>query len=67
MAIFAYVGPKGSGKTHFITANQHGDGNVTACGKLLVYPIRGTGWSVRDVICADCDRAICGMFTAKDD
>lgn len=39
---------------HWISA----EGNVTACGKRHVFPMRGNGWRVRDITCPDCDRAI---------
>jgi hypothetical protein len=44
---------------HWITRNPHGDGNITACGKRLVFPMKGNGWRVRGISCPDCDRAIC--------
>jgi hypothetical protein len=44
---------------HWITRNPRGDGNVTACGKQFVFPLRGNGWRVRDITCPECDNAIC--------
>lgn len=44
---------------HWISANADGSGNVTACGKAHVYPMRGNGWRVRDITCPDCDKALC--------
>lgn len=43
---------------HWISADPNGCGNITACGKPHVFPMRGNGWRVRDITCSDCDRAI---------
>lgn len=50
---------------HFISADQRRKINVTACGKDLVYPMRGNGWRVRDISCPECDRIICDMAHDK--
>ncbi len=44
---------------HWISANPNKAGNATACGRQLVFPMRGNCWRVRDITCPDCDRAIC--------
>lgn len=51
---------------HFISADRRTSaGNVTACGKKFVYPMRGNGWRVRDITCPDCDRVICDLAHAS--
>jgi hypothetical protein len=49
---------------HWISANPSGEGNVTACGKQMVFPMRGNGWRVRDITCPECDRNICDRLHA---
>lgn len=49
---------------HWVSANRGRSGNVTACGKAFVYPMRGNGWRVRDITCPECDRAICDLVHA---
>lgn len=46
---------------HWISANRDRSGNMTACGKAHVYPMRGNGWRVRDISCPECDRVICDI------
>jgi|GEM_PF-5037593 len=49
---------------HFISAAGGRKANVTACGKVLRYPMRGNGWRVSAISCPECDRLICDLAHA---